>query len=284
MKLLPVFAALIMTVSCGKPAPPPAPRPPAAAPDGFSFQDPPRPGDWRSHFDEPAQSVEDYRARCANRRTAERGVFVLQPMGDGLDGETLRRMRDYAEAYFGIPARLAAPMPIFEEAWHPQREQYNASMIISRLADRVPPDALVYAAIVSADLFSPRLNFVFGQGSLKNRCGVYSLHRYASPDPKLFLRRALKLMSHEAGHILSIEHCLHFKCVMQGANTLEEDDRHPMHLCPVDLAKLCWNTGADPAARTRKLRDFFDREGLEAEAAWTAARLDSASPGGHNVR
>ena len=96
---------------------------------------------------------------------------------------------------------------------------------------------------------------------------------HGAPDPALFLRRVLKLMTHEAGHILSIEHCVHYRCVMQGANSLREDDRHPMHLCPVDLAKLAWNTGVDPTSRYRRLLEFYRMAGLEPEAAWTAARL-----------
>jgi archaemetzincin len=244
-------------------------------PPGFAFQDPPRRGEWRWHFREPGQSVEAYRADCANRRTAARGAFVIQPIGAAAEEhrETLARMRDYAEAFFGLTARLAPSIPSLEEAWQPQREQANASMLIARLADRVPADALVYAGIVSEDLFSPGLRFVFGQGNLENRCGVYSLSRYAHPDPRVFRRRALKLMSHEAGHILSIAHCTAFRCVMQGANSLAEDDRHPMHLCPADLEKLCWNTGVEPLARYRALAAFFRAAGLEAEAAWTAARI-----------
>ena len=49
-------------------------------------------------------------------------------------------------------------------------------------------------AIIQRVFHDPGLRFVFGQGSLQNRCGVYSLRRYAAPDPRLFLRRALKLL------------------------------------------------------------------------------------------
>ncbi|HYF00785.1 MAG TPA: archaemetzincin [Planctomycetota bacterium] len=270
MKTSPIALLLAMT-AC---RPDPEPKP-AVAPDGFAFQAPPKPGEWLHHFKEEPQTADHYRASCANRRSKDRSVFYLQPLGDVGDrhGETLDRMRAYAEAFFGVPARRLDPIPLFPEAHQPSRDQHNASMIIARLADRVPADALVYAGITDADLFSPGLRFVFGQGSLQNRCGVYSLKRYATPDPALFLRRALKLMSHEAGHILSIGHCVFFRCVMQGANHLEEDDGHPMHLCPVDLEKLCWNTGVDPRARYERLGAFYRAAGLEAEAAWVDARL-----------
>ena len=73
-------------------------------------------------------------------------------------------------------------------------------------------------------------------------------------------------MTHEAGHVLSIAHCVTYRCVMQGSNTLEESDGHPLHLCPLDLRKLEWNTGVDLAERNRKLRAFFLKAGWLAEA------------------
>jgi hypothetical protein len=48
---------------------------------------------------------------------------------------------------------------------------------------------------------------------------------------------------------------------MQGANTLEESDRHPMQPCAVDLRKLAWNTGVDLVQRDRDLRVFEERIG-----------------------
>ena len=134
---------------------------------------------------------------------------------------------------------------------------------------------LAYAGIMDEDLRTKDLNFVFGLGSLARRTGVYSLKRYRSKDETLFLRRSLNLMAHEVGHIFSVEHCVVWSCVMQGANSLKEHDGHPMHLCPDDLRKLEWNMGFDRTARYGKLRDFYRREGLATEAEWIEERLKS---------
>lgn len=261
---------VLMMSGCGKSPAPASPTPPA----GFAFQGPPQPGDWLERFPEPGQTAAQYRADCANRRSETRSIFYIQPLGDAAEKHPvlLSRMRDYAEAFFGLPARLLPAIPMFEETWVPERSQHHSTRIITRLAALRPPDALVYAGFTTEDLFAPGLNFVFGEGSLANRCGVYSLHRYGTPDPALFLRRVLKLMSHEAGHILSIEHCIAYRCVMQGANSLKEDDRHPLHLCPVDLEKLAWNTGVDPAERYRRLAAFYRAAGLAEEADWAEGR------------
>jgi archaemetzincin len=255
------LAGLLMIASCGKPPAQTAPPPPAA---GRALGDP-KPGEWRWIHDEPHQTFEDYVASCRNRRAPGRETFCLQPLGPaaGRYAETIGLLRDYAEAFFGIPARVCEPIPMFENGWIPRREQHNSTMLIGQLAERVPPDALVYVGITERDLFARGLRFVFGEGSLDNRCGIYSLRRHETEDRKLFLRRALRLMSHEVGHILSIPHCTRWHCVMQGANTLQESDGHPLELCPDDLRKLAWNTGVDPAARALRLETFCREAGLD---------------------
>ncbi len=261
---------------CGGCGSAPGPAVPAAPEEGHEKLGPPKPGEWLYRFKEDGQTFEEYVRECVNQRCAHRTTFYLQPLGAAGEryGKTIERMREYAEAFFGVPAKVAPALPMFEDAHARERGQYLATKVIGHLAGRVPADGLVYIGITEKDLYSKGLNFVFGEGSLARRTGVYSLTRYETEDPTLFLRRALKLMAHEVGHILSIEHCIYWRCVMQGANSLAEDDAHPMHLCPVDLRKLQWNTGFDRDERYRSLLDFYGKNGLEEEAAWVAARLE----------
>ncbi len=267
-----LLASFLAASACGRAADPP---PAAAADEGFDLQGQPRPGEWRDRFREDGQTFEQYVEDCANRRAPGREVFCLQPLGDALERhrDTLDLMRGYAEAFFGVPARVLDPLPMPEEAFHEERRQHNSTTILRWLARRMPEDAVAFMGLTTEDLYSRRLNFVFGEASLRERTGVYSLHRYQTPDARLFRRRSLKLMTHEAGHILSIEHCVFYRCVMQGANSLHEDDGHPMHLCPVDLKKIEWNTGVGRRERYRRLLDFYRGAGLEAEAEWVARRL-----------
>lgn len=258
------LAILLGMAACGK-APPE---------EGFELQARPKPGEWLHEFPEAEQSVADYQAGRPNRKTSERFLFYIQPLGAAAERHPvlLERMRAYAEAFFGLEARLLPAIPLDEATYVPTRRQYNSTRLIERLAERAPADALVYAGFTTEDLFSPGLNYVFGEGSPRKRAGIYSLHRYGTPDPALFLRRVLKLLSHEAGHILSIHHCVRYRCVMQGANSLAEHDAHPAHLCPDDLQKLRWATGVDPRVRYGRLLDFYEMAGLEEEAAWTRGR------------
>jgi len=243
--------------------------------EGFERLAPPRRGEWRSLFREKEQTFEDYLARCANRRTAARSLIVLQPLGTR--APVLDRMAEYAEAFFGLAVRVRPTLPLADQAHVPTRDQYNSSMVLDDLAGRAPADALVYLGIADRDLFARGRKFVFGEGSLDRRTGVCSLARLASPDPEAVDRRALKLMTHEAGHILSIAHCVTHRCVMQGSNTLDESDGHPLHLCPADLRKLAWNTGVDPDARYRRLQAFYEKSGWTADAEWIARQLAKRS-------
>ena len=120
--------------------------------------------------------------------------------------------------------------------------------------------------------------------SFRERVGIQSVARYHPaffdeadhyPDPdRWVMRRSVKVMAHEIGHMFGMEHCVHYECVMNGSNHLEETDRRPAHLCPVCLRKLRHAIGFDPVERYRALSVFFARAGLGPEADWTRARID----------
>lgn len=272
-------------IPCGDCGNLPGRIPAAVAVDGHEKLGPPAPGEWRDVFHEPAQSFEAYLASDPNRKCPHRSTFYIQPFVTPAERRSFAPgaheafekaigvMREYAEIYFNLTAKILPAIPMFEETYHADRSQCDASAIVARLAERVPPDALVYIGLTEDDLYSKGLNFVFGVGSFTQRTGIYSLRRYQSKDEALFLRRSLNLMAHEVGHILSIHHCVTWRCVMQGANTLGEHDSHPMYLCPEDLKKLEWNCGFDRAERYRQLLDFTRKLGLKADADWIADRL-----------
>lgn len=70
------------------------------------------------------------------------------------------------------------------------------------------------------------------------------------------------------GHILGIRHCVMYRCLMNGSNSLEEADARSMRVCPLDLRKLQWNLGFDALTRERRLEQFFEQYGL----SWDGTR------------
>jgi archaemetzincin len=139
------------------------------------------------------------------------------------------------------------------------------------LRPSLPADAAALIGFTSSDLFPDEtLNFVFGQASLQERVGVWSLYRLGQPDAgeaefKLTLLRTLKIAAHETGHMFSLQHCKKYECVMNGSNHLGETDRHPLDACPECMAKLSWAAGIDPRVRYARLAEFCAEHGLEAE-------------------
>lgn len=206
--------------------------------------------------------------------------FYLRPFGDVLSGRPvlLERLLAYAEAFFGLSARALPALPPYEETRVPESGRCDATRWVERMAEDVPADARVYLGVTDADLSSRGVRFVFGESSLTKRRGVFSLKRCGTPDPALFLRRALKLMSHEAGHILGIEHCQDVDCLMRASASMRDHDRNPARLCESDLARLSGATGVDPLSRYRRLETFYRGAGLEDEAAWTRERLNLLVP------
>lgn len=73
--------------------------------------------------------------------------------------------------------------------------------------------------------------------------------------------------------MLGLRHCTYFRCLMNGSNHLEESDRRPLHLCPVDLRKLHWAVEFDMIGRYERLFAFWRRAGVLDEAGWVERRL-----------
>ena len=105
-------------------------------------------------------------------------------------------------------------------------------------------------AVDRSDL-SPNADYV-------HHVGVISLSRLGGgPDGSLFARRLLKLARHEVGHMYGMAHCTEPSCIMRGANTREEADSIPLHMCPSCAAKLAWRIGDDGGQRNAALAAFY---------------------------
>src|SRR5262249_52894881 len=137
-----------------------------------------------------------------------------------------------------------------------------------------PSDALAYLAMTASGLWPGKgWNFVFGEANLRDRTGVWSIYRNGDPGEddtafRLCLRRTLGTASHELCHILTMRHCIAFRCLMNGSNHQEERDRRLLHLCPVCLRKLGWNLRVEPVPYLSKLNAFCHDNGLGPERAW----------------
>ncbi len=275
------------------------PRDPAfiADPESFPPKSAPRPGDWLERFPETGTTFDEYVRSEPPMRTAARDKIVLQPLGPFRADERklLETLREYSAAFFDCPVVIAPDLPLPTKGRRTRREdgrtwtQHHTQVLLHEvLAPRLPHDAVAYLGITMSDLYpEASWHFVFGEATLDERVGVYSLVRYlpafaGEPDTPaartLGLLRSFKVLSHEAGHMFGLHHCARFECLMNGTNSLEETDRSPATLCPVCLKKLAWNLRFDVRARYARLLSIYQREGLTDVARWTEARLARIGP------
>ncbi len=241
----------------------------------------PQPGEWLADHPEPGQTFAQYLAASPVTPTGRRSVIYVQPLGDftATQRKIVTLTADFMSRYFNRPVKVQKdlPMSLIPDKARRKHPSWGMDQILTTyvlddlLKPRLPDDAAALIAFTATDLWPGEgWNFVFGQASLRDRVGVWSINRNGDPDKdaaasRLCLLRTLKVATHETGHMFSLEHCTKYHCNMCGSNNLDESDRNPIEVCPECLAKICWATQADPAERFRKLAAFCKEQGLKPE-------------------
>ncbi len=243
--------------------------------------DKPQPGDWLAEHEETGQTFREYvRSKPVTPR-GRRKIIYIQPLGEfsQQQREIVELSAEFLGLYYNRPAQINEPLPeaVIPEAArrlnpHTGQPQVLTTYVLNDvLRPRLPEDAAAYIAFTASDLWPGEgWNFVFGQASLSNRVGVWSIHRNGDPETsadafRLCLRRTLKTATHETGHMFSIKHCTAWQCNMGGRNSLIEADRCPLYLCPECLAKVCWATRTSAVQRFCTLAEFCEKHGLDEE-------------------
>lgn len=247
---------------------------------------PPGPHDWLAVHPERGQTFEDFVKDRPNRPDSVRNRLYFQPLEEFTPtAPSLELLQQFATAFFAMPASMLPSRTgnriTSRKNPYSGHRQLLTTDILALLRKHLPADGFCILGITMQDLYPEESwNFVFGQASLRDRVGVYSFARYdpafsgehAAPA-NVMLRRSCKVLAHETSHMFGIEHCIFFRCLMNGSNHLAESDARPLHFCPVDLKKLHYSTGFDMAERYGALERFSRIAGFEDEADWLRRQL-----------
>ena len=249
--------------------------------------------DWLATFKEPGQTFDEYISSNPTLPTLARDVIYVQPLGRFKPNETrvIKVAGEYLEAFYGLkvnqlkpkslPAQLEEPEQRMID-YPPHRQIRTGWVMDAVLKPELPRDAAAMVAFTNEDLYpDSSMYYVFGQASLEDRVGVWSLYRLDDQaDFNRFLSRTLKIAVHEVGHMFSMRHCTKYECVMSGTNHLAETDRRPMDACPECMAKIAWMRKETPVARYVRLAAFAKRNGLLQPADDFAKKLDAVRGAG----
>lgn len=236
--------------------------------------------DWLGSHTEPGQTFEEYLDSDPTKPTKERQKIYVLPLGTFTpqQKEVINVTADYLAAFYDLKVETL-PQKALPQQLNKKDTRYNEYLrkrqvrtgyiMDAILKPMLSSDAAALIAFTSDDLYpDDTMSFVFGQASLENRVGVWSLARLElKANRATFLQRTLKIATHETGHMFSMRHCTKYECVMSGTNHIGETDRRPIDACPECTAKICWLSDIAVATRYKKLAEFCQKNNLLAEAA-----------------
>jgi len=162
------------------------------------------------------------------------------------------------EAYLCLPVKLHS-FPINTLSPDSYREkQLRTQKGMDLLYDFFDDKTFAGIFITDKDLCpKDNANFVFGEACADSRRAIVSTHRLSLKEP-LGIERFIKILSHEAMHLLDLNHCTKWECNMNGKYSLEEVDSDTPMLCPDCLAKLSYAVDVVPDNLLSSISDLFD--------------------------
>jgi archaemetzincin len=165
-----------------------------------------------------------------------------------VDLSVVERLQENLDTIFAdtMVTLVTKPMPIPEEAFNENRQQYRSSIILSKIHSYAKKKKTLdrVLGVANVDIYVQELNFVFGEAEHPGKVALISLWRLRpefyekAPNTELLVERGTKEAVHEIGHTLGLQHCSNPFCVMYFSNSIFETDRKQSLFCSKCCLKI----------------------------------------------
>lgn len=150
-------------------------------------------------------------------------------------------------AVYGFDVRRLPAQSLPESAFYPPRGRYRAERLLAHLREKVLPGTGCnwIVGLTTNDISTDKGKIpdwgIFGLGELPGRAAVVSVFRLrpSAKSPRHLALRTFKVVNHELGHLLGLDHCPSGVCMMRDAEgTIKSVDDDTGLLCPACQARL----------------------------------------------
>jgi predicted Zn-dependent protease len=181
---------------------------------------------------EPGPAVKALLPAKATQKARQAGALCAQP---GLDQLGVALAGFYPFSY-----RVREALTIPDEYYDQRRGQYRIDQVLDWMVKQAHPSDYRTLGVLSADVYSPGYNFLFGLSTHGGAACVSSSCRMVGggQGKKTPERRWHELVGHELGHALGMNHNPDWRSIMHFANSLKDLDRQGCELLPDDRAVL----------------------------------------------